>query len=44
LAAAVESSNKWAILVNGVFKGQSYVNGGVDTATTYKDFTIDFAK
>jgi hypothetical protein len=44
IAAAAESSKQMeAILVNGLFKVQSFVNGGVDTATTYKDFTIDFA-
>lgn len=44
MAAAAESSKQMeAVLVNGLFKVQSYVNGGVDTATTYKDFTIDFA-
>jgi len=42
--AAVQSSKQMeTILVNGMFKVQSFVNGGVDTATTYKDFTIDFA-
>lgn len=44
IAAAVQSSKQMeAILVNGIFKVQSYVNGGADTAATYKDFTIDFA-
>lgn len=31
------------ILVNGVFKVQSFVNAGVDTANDYAEFTIDFA-
>lgn len=44
IAAAVESSKQMeTILVNGTFKVQSFVSGGVDTANTYKDFTIDFA-
>lgn len=41
---AVQNSKKLeTILVNGMFKVQSFVNAGVDTATNYKDFTIDFA-
>lgn len=31
------------VLVNGMFKVESYVNSGVETGTNYKDFTIDFA-
>ncbi|MGM5469759.1 hypothetical protein ACS386_05735 [Flavobacteriaceae bacterium LMO-SS05] len=31
------------ILVNGVFKVQSFVNAGVDTANDYAEFTVDFA-
>jgi hypothetical protein len=31
------------ILVDGVFKVQSFVNAGVDTANEYAEFTIDFA-
>ncbi len=31
------------ILVDGVFKVQSFVNTGVDTANDYAEFTIDFA-
>ncbi len=41
---AVQNSKKLeTILVNGVFKVQSFVSAGVDTANNYKDFTIDFA-
>ncbi|MDG2432171.1 hypothetical protein [Flavobacterium sp.] len=44
MEAAVQSSKQMeTILVNGMFKVQSFVNSGVDSATTYKDFTIDFA-
>ncbi|ANW95767.1 hypothetical protein AXE80_05500 [Wenyingzhuangia fucanilytica] len=31
------------ILVEGTFRVQSYINGGVDTANTYANYTIDFA-
>lgn len=44
MAAAVENSKKLeTILVNGKFKVDSFVSAGVNTATNYKDFTIDFA-
>ena len=44
MAAAVENSKKLEIiLVNGKFKVDSYVSAGVNSATNYKDFTIDFA-
>ncbi|MFV8337126.1 hypothetical protein ACNQF7_13730 [Flavobacterium sp. RSP29] len=44
MAAAVENSKKLeTILVNGKFKVDSYVSAGVNSATNYKDFTIDFA-
>ena len=40
----IENSKKLeTILVNGAFKVQSFVNAGVDTANSYKDFTVDFA-
>lgn len=42
--AAVQSSkNLETILVNGMFKVQSYLNAGVESANSYKDFTVDFA-
>ncbi|MBJ6366934.1 hypothetical protein [Snuella sedimenti] len=31
------------ILVNGMFKVESFVNAGVNTANNYADYTIDFA-
>jgi hypothetical protein len=41
---AEEDSKKMeAILVKGMFKVESYVSAGVDSANDYKDFTIDFA-
>lgn len=44
MAVAVENSKKLeTILVNGKFKVDSYVSAGVNSATNYKDFTIDFA-
>lgn len=44
MATAVENSKKLeTILVNGKFKVDSYVSAGVNSATNYKDFTIDFA-
>ena len=44
IEAAVQSKKQMeTILVNGTFKVQSFVSAGVDTANTYKDFTIDFA-
>ena len=44
MAAAVQNGKKLeTILVNGKFKVDSYVSAGVNSATNYKDFTIDFA-
>lgn len=44
IAAAVENRKKLeTILVNGKFKVDSYINAGTNTATNYKDFTLDFA-
>jgi hypothetical protein len=44
LAEAVQNSKKLeTILVNGKFKVDSFVSAGVNSATNYKDFTIDFA-
>jgi hypothetical protein len=44
MAEAVQNSKKVeTILVNGMFKVQSYLNAGVDSANNYKDFTVDFA-
>jgi hypothetical protein len=44
MEAAVENSKKLeTILVNGKFKVESFVNAGVNTATNYKDYTVDFA-
>lgn len=44
MEVAAENSEKLeTILVNGTFKVQSFVSAGVDTATNYKDFTVDFA-
>ncbi|MDI6033498.1 hypothetical protein QLS91_10470 [Flavobacterium sp. LB2P84] len=44
MAVAVENSKKLeTILVNGKFKVDSYISAGVNSATSYKDFTIDFA-
>jgi hypothetical protein len=44
MEAAVENSKKLeTILVNGKFKVDSFVSAGVNTATNYKDYTIDFA-
>ena len=31
------------ILVNGIFKVQSFLTAGVDSANNYKDTTVDFA-
>lgn len=42
-AAANNVQEVETVLVNGMFKVESYVNAGVETATNYKDFTIDFA-
>ncbi|PRZ23299.1 hypothetical protein [Flavobacterium granuli] len=44
IAAAVENRKKLeTILVNGKFKVDSYISAGVNSATNYKDFTLDFA-
>ena len=44
MAEAVQNSKKLeTILVNGKFKVDSYVSAGVNSASNYKDFTIDFA-
>ncbi|MFV8327728.1 hypothetical protein [Flavobacterium sp. ZS1P14] len=44
MAEAVQNSKKLeTILVNGKFKVDSFVSTGVNSATNYKDFTIDFA-
>ena len=44
MAAAVQNSKKLeTILVNGKFKVDSYVSAGVNSATNYVDFTLDFA-
>ena len=44
IAAAVQNGKKLeTILVNGKFKVDSFINAGVNSATSYKDFTIDFA-
>jgi hypothetical protein len=44
IALAAQNRKKVeTILVNGKFKVDSYVNAGVNSATNYKDFTIDFA-
>ena len=44
MGVAVENSKKLeTILVNGKFKVDSFVNAGVNSATNYKDYTVDFA-
>jgi hypothetical protein len=44
IALAVQNRKKLeTILVNGKFKVDSYINAGANSATNYKDFTIDFA-
>ena len=44
MEAAVENSKKLeTILVSGKFKVDSYVSAGINTATNYKDYTVDFA-
>lgn len=44
MEAAIENSKKLeTILVNGKFKVDSFVNAGVNSATNYKDYTVDFA-
>ncbi|MFQ3172997.1 MAG: hypothetical protein ACI9WT_000053 [Flavobacterium sp.] len=41
--AAQNSKKLETVLVNGIFKVDSFVTAGVDSANNYKDFTIDFA-
>lgn len=41
--AAQNSKKLETILVNGKFKVDSFVSSGVNSASTYKDFTVDFA-
>jgi hypothetical protein len=44
ITQAEQSSKKVeTILVNGMFKVQSFVTAGVDSANNYKDTTVDFA-
>lgn len=44
MEAAAENVDKLeTILVNGMFKVNSLVNAGVETASNYQDYTIDFA-
>lgn len=44
MAEAAQNSDKLeTVLVNGMFKVDSFVTAGVDSANNYKDFTIDFA-
>ncbi|MDA6070388.1 hypothetical protein NJT12_12225 [Flavobacterium sp. AC] len=44
IAVAVQSRKKLeTILVNGKYKVDAFVNAGVNSATNYKDFTINFA-
>ena len=38
-----EADNLESILVDGLFRIESFVNSGVDTANNYADYTIDFA-
>jgi hypothetical protein len=43
-AEEVQNSKKLeTILVNGKFKVDSFVSAGINSASSYKDFTIDFA-
>lgn len=42
-AAENQAKNLETILVNGMFKVQSFVNSGVNTANNYANYTIDFA-
>ncbi|WP_310377656.1 hypothetical protein [Flavobacterium sp.] len=43
-AAAEENSKKLEIiLVNGKFKVDSFISAGVNSATNYKEYTLDFA-
>lgn len=41
--AAQNTDKLETVLVNGMFKVDSFVTAGVDSANNYKDFTIDFA-
>jgi hypothetical protein len=44
MKAAVENSKKLeTILVNGKFRVDSFISAGVNSATNYKDFTVDYA-
>lgn len=44
MAVAVQNGKKLeTILVNGKFKVDSYVNAGANSASNYKDYTINFA-
>lgn len=44
IAVAVQNRKKLeTILVNGKYKVDAFVNAGVNSATNYKDFTINFA-
>ncbi|MFV8370761.1 hypothetical protein [Flavobacterium sp. LB2R40] len=44
MAEAVQNSKKLeTILVNGKFKVESFVTAGVNSASSYKDFSVDFA-
>lgn len=41
---AEENANELeTILVDGLFRIEAFVNSGIDTASTYADYTIDFA-
>jgi len=43
MEVAVENSKKLeTILVNGKFKVESFVNAGANSATNYKDYSVDF--
>jgi hypothetical protein len=41
--ASQNSNELETVLVNGMFKVDSFVTAGVDSANNYKDFTVDFA-
>ena len=44
MSVAAQNSKKLeTILVDGKFKVDSFINAGVNSATNYKDFTVDFA-
>lgn len=44
MAEAEQNSKKLeTILVNGMFKVESFLNSGVETANNYKGYTVDFA-